>query len=90
MKVSNMLGRTGKAVANQFILTDTNIRCFQSYESIIIEIRTDEGQRIVALDRQTWDYSTTTAKYRNMFLHETTKETEKKIKSGEYILTDLN
>ena len=42
------------------------------------------------LDTNYWDYSTTTGKYRNMFLGETRKETEKKIKSGEYVLTDLN
>ena len=35
-------------------------------------------------------YSKTTSKYRNMFLGETTKETQKKINSGEYILTNLN
>ncbi len=42
------------------------------------------------LDREKWDYSKTTAKYRNLFLGETTKETEAKIKSGAYILADLN
>ena len=36
-----------------------------------------------------WDYSVTTSKYRNIFLNENKKETEKKIKSGEYVLTDL-
>ena len=42
------------------------------------------------LDKTYWDYSTTTGKYRNQFLGETKKETEKKIKSGEYALVDLN
>ena len=32
----------------------------------------------------------TTSKYRNIFLEETKKDTEKKIESGEYILTNLN
>jgi hypothetical protein len=32
----------------------------------------------------------TTGKYRNQFLGETKKDTEAKIKSGEYILADLN
>ena len=44
----------------------------------------------IYLDRNYWDYSVTTSKYRNLFLGETKRETEKKIKSGEYILTDLN
>jgi len=42
------------------------------------------------LDEKYWDYSKTTGKYRNQFLGENKKETEKKIASGEYILTDLN
>jgi hypothetical protein len=37
-----------------------------------------------------WDYSVTTGKYRNIFLEETKKETQKKIDQGIYILTDLN
>ena len=44
----------------------------------------------VFLDQNRWDYSTTTGKYRNEFLGEGIAETRKKIKSGEYILTDLN
>jgi hypothetical protein len=42
------------------------------------------------IDKNKWDYSTTTGKYRNQFLGETKKETQAKIDSGEYILTDLN
>lgn len=48
------------------------------------------GYPTIYLDREMWDYSTTTGKYRNQFLGETKRETEKKIKSGEYVLTDLN
>ncbi|KKN75879.1 hypothetical protein LCGC14_0375870 [marine sediment metagenome] len=44
----------------------------------------------IYLDREMWDYSTTTGRYRNQFLGETKAETQKKIDSGEYILTDLN
>jgi len=36
MKVSNMVGRTGKPVANQFILTGNDgSETFQSYNSVI-------------------------------------------------------
>jgi len=98
MKVENMLDKTGKAVANQFIITDKvsddgvgNIghafKVFQSYDFVIVSINYS-GQ--VFLDINKWDYSATTGKYRNEFLGESKKETEKKIKSGEYILTDLN
>jgi hypothetical protein len=93
MKVQNMTSpRTGKPVANQFIIVRTTnngtpVRVFQSYGSAIAKI---VGSRQVYLDRDKWDYSTTTGKYRNQFLGETKKETQSKIDSGEYILTDLN
>ena len=44
----------------------------------------------IELDQKYWNYSNTTGKYRNIFLNETIKDTKAKIKSGEYILTDLN
>ena len=44
----------------------------------------------VEIDKHYWDYSTTTGRYRNIFLGETKKETQKKIDSGEYVLTNLN
>ena len=92
MKVTNMTGRTGREVANQFIITgEYNGQpglFFQSYNSVIA-FKPGSGASIV-LDRDKWDYSVTTGKYRNQFLGETKKETEKKIKSGAYILADLN
>ena len=42
------------------------------------------------LDSRCWNYSKTTSKYRNIFLGETTKETQSKIDRGEYKLTNLN
>lgn len=87
MKVENMTGRSGKPVANQFKIESNTGISFQSYDSVIAYVP-NEGP--TQLDRETWDYSTTTSKYRNLFLGETTKETKAKIDSGEYILTDLN
>lgn len=66
-----------------------DIMYFQSYKSIIVKI-VYGGRRDVYLDNTYWNYSRTTGKYRNQFLGETKQETEEKIKSGEYILTDLN
>ena len=99
MKVSNMTNNNGRAIPNQFITKDEGRgangnflkkEVFQSYDSIIA-IRTvwADGTRI-ELDINYWDYSSTTGKYRNRFLGETKKETQKKIDSGEYILTNLN
>ena len=76
---------------NQIVITDENTRIFQSYDSMIVRITWPEGLGCkVELDRDKWDYSKTTGKYRNQFLGETKAETEKKIKSGEYILAELN
>jgi len=87
MQVKNMTSNKGNFIPNQFIIDDDNgDRFFQSYDSIIVKISNGK----IYLDERTWDYSKTTGKYRNLFLWETKKETEAKIKSGEYILTDLN
>ena len=105
MKVQNMTGRTGRPVANQFIITDTErnketehewkTETFQSYDSIIAKISYgiddyNSTRMYVYLDSTYWDYSRTTGKYRNEFLGENKAETQRKIDSGEYILTNLN
>ena len=89
MKVENMTSSRGNKIANQFEIHDhdNNVAYFQSYNSIIVK-NDAEGQ--IWLDESKWNYSNTTGKYRNIFLGETITETKKKIKSGEYILTDLN
>ena len=82
IKVYNIEGRP-----NQFeIYTDEGVY-FQSYSTIIC-FKDKSGQ--VYLDKNGWCYSTTTGRYRNIFLNESKAETLKKIKSGKYILTDLN
>ena len=67
-------------VKNQFVIEDNGNTYFQSYNSIIAK-RDING--VITLGNN-WDYSKTTNKYRNMFLEETTKETEKKIADGIY------
>ncbi len=100
VKVENMKSpRTGKGIPNQFIIIiegrgalgnfDTK-ETFQSCDSVIAVRTIWPDETRIELDAKTWDYSRTTSKYRNIFLGETTKETAAKIKSGEYILTDLN
>ena len=85
-KVAQFEGRNG-AVKNQFEITTPEGVYFQSYNSVIA-FEPNEGK--IQLDKTYWDYSKTTGKYRNQFLGETKAETQKKIDSGEYILTDLN
>jgi len=87
MKVENITSNNGNKIANQFIVNDDNGNTyFQSYNSMIVKLNGDR----VELDQKYWNYSNTTGKYRNIFLNETIKDTRAKIKSGEYILTDLN
>ena len=99
MKVQNFKNDNGRAIPNQFIITDhgrgalgnfIERKTFQSYDSVIAIITEWSDLTRTQIDKNKWDYSKTTGKYRNQFLCETKKETEKKIASGEYILTDLN
>jgi hypothetical protein len=78
-----------KIAKNQFIIETDDGFYFQSYKSIIAFKPFNSNDKI-KLDRCYWNYSKTTAKYRNLFLREATKETERKIKSGIYELTNLN
>lgn len=98
MKVENITSNNGNKIANQFIITDDNgNEFFQSYNSMIVKKdyndhsdQVGQGGLKIYLDQKYWNYSNTTGKYRNIFLGESITETKKKIKSGEYILTDLN
>jgi len=88
MRVRNMVSTNGNEVPNQFIINDdAENQFFQSYNTIIVKC--DKYGKFY-LDENYWDYSKTTGKYRNLFLGETKSETEKKIKSGEYTLCNLN
>jgi len=88
--VENMTSSKGNKIANQFIINFKNgMQVFQSYNSTIA-IKYYMGGNDIILDKNYWDYSTTTGKYRNIFLLETKKVTEHKIKTGEYLLDDLN
>lgn len=91
MKVENITSSNGNKIANQFVITDDKQNeYFQSYNSMIVKKDYEGDQVKIYLDQKYWNYSNTTGKYRNIFLGETITETKKKIKSGEYILTDLN
>ena len=71
---------------NQYVIKSDGARIFQSYDTII-DIKTDG---MVILDKDNWDYSRTTGKYRNKFLNENKEETLKRIEAGRYLLADLN
>ena len=88
MKVQNLENNRGNIIANQFEISAPEGRYFHSYRSIIAFIPNNRGK--IQLDITYWNYSKTTGKYRNIFLGEDKKETERKIKSGEYELVNLN
>ena len=91
MKVENIESNKGNKIANQFVITDDKQNeYFQSYNSMIVKKDCSGLKNKIFLDQKYWNYSNTTGKYRNIFLGETIKDTRAKIKSGEYILTDLN
>lgn len=71
---------------NHYVIKSDGARVFQSYDTIIA-IKTDG---MVILDENSWDYSRTTGKYRNMFLDENKATTERRIKEGRYFLANLN
>lgn len=86
-KIENLLSPNGNPVPNQLKIIDEDGVTFQSYSTVIAK-RYLDGR--IVLDAESWNYSKTTAKYRNQFLSETTRETEQKIESGEYALANLN
>jgi len=88
VKVQNMTSSQGNDVANQYEIFTPIGKMFQSYTTVVVFIEAKTGK--IFLDKLNWDCSRTTGKYRNMFLRETKKETQKKIDTGEYTLRDLN
>jgi hypothetical protein len=88
IQVQNMVSSNGNDVPNQFEIFTKQYKYFQSYSTIIAKIRLKDRQ--VYLDKNYWDYSKNTSKYRGYFLREGISDTRKKIASGEYKLVDLN
>lgn len=87
MKVRNMKSSRGNTVPNQFIITDDYGReTFQSYNTVIAF----QGGDGLVLDKDSWNYSVTTSRYRNQFTSLNTKQTIEGIESGNIKLADLN
>jgi hypothetical protein len=86
--VKNMENTRGNTAPNQFVIETDKFFIFQSYRSVIARKCKNTGK--IELDSHYWDYSKTTGKFRNIFLRESKKETERKIKDGVYTLVNLN
>ena len=63
--VCNIIGRTGKPVANQFVVMTPDGCLFQSYNSRICYYNVDENKLYFGSN---WNYSRTTSKYLAQFL----------------------
>ena len=87
IKVRNMTNSKGNKVYNQVVIDTPDGTYFQSYHIVIAYIPYGVGNTV--LDPN-WDYSRTTNRYRNLFLGEGKKETERKIKEGTYVVKNLN
>ena len=95
MKVENMTSvKTGKAIPNQFLILDKGYIWFQSYKSTIGIVTPDN---ILLLDKDKWDYSVTTAKYRNAFVatyfnskYASRDGIKEGVEDGKIIMTGLN
>lgn len=87
MQVKSLSSSKGNKVPNQFEIETPEGIYFQSYKTVIA-FRNLLGE--VTLDKDAWNYSTTTSRYRNLFLGATTQEVKARIKSGKYKLADLN
>ncbi len=88
MKIYNLLGRSGRAVPNQFVVENNQTIIFQSYESICAIYYKNTKKLAFGED---WDYSRTTVKYLHQFLDEyvplpyhnkSTKELRKMVSDG--------
>ena len=89
--------RTGRAIPNQFIITDEKgTTTFKSYNSIIAEQRgAGGGFDDVIIFGKDYNYSTTTSKYLNRFLEmlgykeiANSRDREKAIKKGMFYSGD--
>lgn len=66
LKVKNMKSENGNMVVNQFIIEGDGKTVFQSYNSMIVTILHNEKRIVIGKD---YNYSRTTAKYRNLFFN---------------------
>lgn len=77
ISVSNLINEKGNVTKNQFIIknNDTNTVIFQSYDSIVCEIRPASMgfEKVVVLGKD-WDYSRTTTKHLGNFLKQNNLE----------------
>ena len=89
MIVKNMLSsRSGKPIANQFVVTVDNMEIFQSYKTVIAVRRANDTE-VVLLDYN-YSYSPTTSKYLYQFLGFKKDRINMKVQDNSIRIMDLN
>lgn len=97
--VKNIKGNYDVPIKNQFLIVGNimyrqskiEIEIFQSYNKIIaLKFNISYHSKVTILDKENWQYSNTTGKYRNKFLNKNKKETLQNITNGAILLMDLN
>ena len=75
MKIENLVNEKGNRVANQFVIVNGSTVAFQSYDSMVCEIRPASMgfEKVVVLGKD-WDYSRTTMKHLGNFLKQNNLE----------------
>ena len=89
MIVKNMISdRSGKPIANQFIITIDNLEIFQSYKTVIA-VRRDNNDDVILLD---YDYSIspTTSRYLYKFLGFNKKRILERVQDNSIRICGLN
>ena len=80
MKVRNLVGNSGRAIPNQFIIKDDNRKVFQSYDSTIVEVKWHSDFCEVNVGHD-WDYSRTASKYFKIFLMDEVGFTDEEVET---------
>lgn len=86
MKVKNLEGNSGRAIPNQFVIKDDNKKIFQSYDSVIVEVKWYDDFCKVNIGYD-WDYSRTTSKYFKIFLMDEVEQIKKELRKGHDFIT---
>ena len=96
IKAFNLNTNSGAPAQHQIVITYSTptkeVRLFQSYGVLIARntLNKKTYKRTCELSRNYWDYSRTTARYRNQYLGGDTKQVKKNLKNGVYCLASLN
>ena len=86
MRVEQLINNNGNPANNQFIIHKNNKQIFQSYETIIAEVKNG----VITLDKSALDYSKTTSKHLFIFLGKGRKAIEKGLKDKTIKTKNLN